>query len=277
MRLGLPGGDEGAFRQSGLSTAGQFHGPQLHVPRLRLGVFRYDGLRGGYDESGGAFYYKNFLHTNETATLEDYNNSACSSSSLTSREYVNHTSLVDHTCETNGYRWYSSIDDDASGSTETESSSFSSNGSTAGAYSPIDSSSSDSISTAVDSSGSSSGTVIGVIVGIIVVIAAIVAIIFFRRRNKEKYQDSQAGRTGSGTSSLEAVANGQRGLWDDDVMITAKRIPRDKLKVKKLLSRGAYGEVYSGVFNKQQVAIKMLIPLRAPVFNTLMRFSLKPK
>ncbi|KAG2849393.1 hypothetical protein PC113_g219 [Phytophthora cactorum] len=52
---------------------------------------------------------------------------------------------------------------------------------------------------------------------------------------------------------------GQKGLWNDDV-ITAKRIPRDKVKVKKLLSRGAFGEVYSGMFNGQQVAVKMLIP-----------------
>ncbi|KAG2781465.1 hypothetical protein Pcac1_g8570 [Phytophthora cactorum] len=60
-------------------------------------------------------------------------------------------------------------------------------------------------------------------------------------------------------ASLRAEMEGQKGLWNDDV-ITAKRIPRDKVKVKKLLSRGAFGEVYSGMFNGQQVAVKMLIP-----------------
>ncbi|KAE8912317.1 hypothetical protein PF005_g27985 [Phytophthora fragariae] len=206
---------------------------------------------GAYGESG---YYKNLLHNNETATIESYNSSACSSNSLTSTECVNRSSLVNHTCESNGYRWYSSLEEAVAES------SASSNESSASGSSHIDASSSGSILTASDTSGNSSGTVVGVIVGIIIAIAAIVAIVFVRRRNKEKYQNSQAGSTqASGTSSLEAAANGQRGLWDDDV-ITAKRIPRDKLKVKKLLSRGAYGEVYSGVFNRQQVAVKMLTP-----------------
>jgi serine/threonine-protein kinase TNNI3K len=51
----------------------------------------------------------------------------------------------------------------------------------------------------------------------------------------------------------------QSGLWDDDI-ITATRIPRSKVCVKKLLCRGAFGEVYCGVFNKQKVAVKMLLP-----------------
>ncbi|POM74232.1 TKL protein kinase [Phytophthora palmivora] len=57
-------------------------------------------------------------------------------------------------------------------------------------------------------------------------------------------------------SLIEAAHN---GIWNDDV-ITAKRIPRDKVKIKKLISRGAYGEVYNGVFNGQPVAVKMLLP-----------------
>lgn len=67
-------------------------------------------------------------------------------------------------------------------------------------------------------------------------------------------------------TSLEAALSGQKGLWNDDV-ITAKRIPRDKVKVKKLISRGAYGEVYTGFFNGQQVAVKMLILPHGPTFN----------
>ncbi|EGZ26985.1 hypothetical protein PHYSODRAFT_421999, partial [Phytophthora sojae] len=49
------------------------------------------------------------------------------------------------------------------------------------------------------------------------------------------------------------------GLWNDDIIV-AKRVPRDKIHVKSLISRGAYGEVYSGRFNRHPVAIKMLIP-----------------
>ncbi|OWZ00314.1 TKL protein kinase [Phytophthora megakarya] len=52
---------------------------------------------------------------------------------------------------------------------------------------------------------------------------------------------------------------GQAGLWNDDV-ITAKRISRTKVVLKKLISRGAYGEVHSGYFNGRDVAIKMLLP-----------------
>lgn len=53
--------------------------------------------------------------------------------------------------------------------------------------------------------------------------------------------------------------NGQTALWSDDV-ITAKRISRDRVTIKKLISRGAYGEVYVGRFYRQVVAVKMLLP-----------------
>ncbi|KAG6612689.1 TKL protein kinase [Phytophthora cinnamomi] len=235
-----------------------FEDPNCTYLDFGLGYSATTDCVGAYDQSGGAFYYKNTLHNNATATLEDYNSSSCSSSSLTSTETVGRSDLVNHACGTNAYRWYSSLDENDGGSAATESSASSTSDSF-----HIDASSSGSISAANESSGSSSGIVVWVVVGIIVVIAAIVAIVFFRRRNKSKYEDSHARPTSStqagSAASLESAVNGQRGLWNDDV-ITAKRIPRDKLHVKKLLSRGAYGEVYSGLFNRQQVAIKMLIP-----------------
>ncbi|RLN91930.1 hypothetical protein BBJ28_00021924 [Nothophytophthora sp. Chile5] len=49
------------------------------------------------------------------------------------------------------------------------------------------------------------------------------------------------------------------GLWDDEVIATA-RIPREKVVVDHLISRGGCGEVYFGLFNNQQVAVKMLLP-----------------
>ncbi|ETK70934.1 TKL protein kinase [Phytophthora nicotianae CJ01A1] len=49
------------------------------------------------------------------------------------------------------------------------------------------------------------------------------------------------------------------GLWDDDVII-AKRIPRDKVHIQTRISQGAFGEVYTGMFNGRGVAVKMLLP-----------------
>ncbi|KAG1705755.1 hypothetical protein DVH05_003506 [Phytophthora capsici] len=49
------------------------------------------------------------------------------------------------------------------------------------------------------------------------------------------------------------------GLWDDEVIIS-NRIPREKVKTLKLISRGAFGEVYTGLYNDDQVAVKMLLP-----------------
>ncbi|KAF4322012.1 hypothetical protein BBO99_00006705 [Phytophthora kernoviae] len=64
-------------------------------------------------------------------------------------------------------------------------------------------------------------------------------------------------RQGTASESKEGAPHGQIGLWDNDA-ITAARVSRDKVRVGKLISRGAYGEVYAGVFNNEQVVVKML-------------------
>lgn len=48
-------------------------------------------------------------------------------------------------------------------------------------------------------------------------------------------------------------------LWRDEAILGA-RVPREKVIVQHLLSRGGYGEVYLGTYNGQQVAVKMLLP-----------------
>ncbi|KAG4064702.1 hypothetical protein PC123_g452 [Phytophthora cactorum] len=186
-------------------------------------------------------YYKNEsnyvigkLEDNGSATLEFYEEEKCLSTSWSSTATVNKATLESHACDAKT-KWYSSKDDQAS----------SSSGSTSG----------DS------SNGLSSGSITGIIGGCIVaLVVGVVVILICLPRAKGKHGSHLTITLLSGDiASLRAEMEGQKGLWNDDV-ITAKRIPRDKVKVKKLLSRGAFGEVYSGMFNGQQVAVKMLIP-----------------
>eukprot|EP00644_Phytophthora_capsici_P015282 jgi/Phyca11/547243/estExt2_Genewise1Plus.C_PHYCAscaffold_240094 len=48
-------------------------------------------------------------------------------------------------------------------------------------------------------------------------------------------------------------------LWDDDAITTA-RIPKDKIDVGPLISRGGFGEVYKGTYNGLTVAVKKMLP-----------------
>ncbi|KAF1321519.1 Tkl protein kinase, partial [Globisporangium splendens] len=51
------------------------------------------------------------------------------------------------------------------------------------------------------------------------------------------------------------------GIWDDEAIVAA-RVPKEKVKVEALISRGGFGEVYRGTYNGQAVAIKSLLPDR---------------
>ncbi|KAE9351979.1 hypothetical protein PR003_g4632 [Phytophthora rubi] len=82
--------------------------------------------------------------------------------------------------------------------------------------------------------------------------------VLLRRRYHAK-DAAYALQVSDSTAILGSAMRSRRGLWDDEI-ITARRIPRDQVHTKKFLCRGGYGEVYSGVFNRQPVAIKMLLP-----------------
>ncbi|ETM02281.1 hypothetical protein L917_01219 [Phytophthora nicotianae] len=111
--------------------------------------------------------------------------------------------------------------------------------------------------------------------GIFVAILVVLTFVYYRRRSRSldntdhdtsqsEYLDQYTPAADQQqTPILESRSinepQGQFGLWNDDI-ITAKRISRRDVQIQNLLSRGAFGEVYTGVFNDKRVAVKMLSP-----------------
>ncbi|ETK90654.1 TKL protein kinase, partial [Phytophthora nicotianae] len=209
---------------------------------------------GAYDKS---YYVIASLNENGSASLKYYNERSCLSSQLYKTDFANKTTLEQHLCDAKAYTWYSSNDvESSSGSNET---SVNDPGKDRGPH----------------EGGLSTAGIIVIVLGLSAFVATIVAVTLFvykRRIQAQSLKDTKATAINSDRSSvalLETPGTGQTGLgrsvlgktglWDDDV-ITAKRIPRDKVQTQKLISRGAFGEVYAGIFNGQQVAIKVLLP-----------------
>ncbi|ETP48461.1 TKL protein kinase [Phytophthora nicotianae P10297] len=192
---------------------------------------------GGYT-ANDSYYVIASLNKDGSASLELYPDRSCLSESLYSVESGDKEAVQTHECDANWFKWYSSNDAaDTSGSTLTS-------GSVSG----------DSSSAAL-----SNGDILGIILGSFVFLMVFLVAVFLRLRQKLKSNASTIDSlSATSAASIEAAIRGQTGLWNDDI-ITTKRIPRDKVQTEKLISRGSFGEVYAGIFNGQQVAVKMLL------------------
>ncbi|RLN15190.1 hypothetical protein BBJ28_00009023 [Nothophytophthora sp. Chile5] len=185
------------------------------------------------------------VEANGSASLQYFEDYPCKSSQWSATYMADKETLDSHECAEDWSKWYYSYEDNSVGSS--------------GSTSPE---TKDDVVIG-PGSGLSTGALVGIVAGCLVVLLIVLAVVFCRkRRSKAKRTETQlptASLQTGNTASLDGILRGQTGLWDDDV-ITAKRIPRDKVRVQKLISRGAFGEVYTGVFNGQQVAVKILPP-----------------
>jgi serine/threonine-protein kinase TNNI3K len=163
--------------------------------------------------------------------------------------YVDKALINSSTCDDNGYRWTYFAE-----SASSSSSSSDVNASGSGISS---------------SSSSNVGIIAGVAGGVVALGLIVVVLLCCRCRSKAKNSahsydtahtpGTQEQRTSSLTDPRQIELLGQEGMWSDDV-ITAKRIPRRDIQMQQLISRGAYGEVYKGVFEDTLVAVKVLSP-----------------
>ncbi|GMF65569.1 unnamed protein product [Phytophthora lilii] len=226
------------------------------------------------------------LYSNGSLSISYYSNDACGGDSF----YVfalDSADVSSGNCIDGAYKVYSSASANGiPGSASTSSAS----GASVSSSSSSAASSGNSATTESGGSSLSTGAIIGIIVGVVVVLLLVAVGLFclwYRRRSKkaegssqftpgeDKYGEGDAypgmvspttghkstvsGTTGNDSNSLGLGPRSLGGLWDDEIVATA-RIPREKVLVQQLISRGGYGEVYYGLFNGQHVAVKMLLP-----------------
>lgn len=64
------------------------------------------------------------------------------------------------------------------------------------------------------------------------------------------------------------------GIWRDPIIASA-RIPFEEIRLRTLLCRGGFGEVFEGVFRDQKVAVKRLLPETRKSIESLEYFMLE--
>ncbi|OWZ19670.1 TKL protein kinase [Phytophthora megakarya] len=177
--------------------------------------------------------------------------------------------ISNHTCVQDRYKFYSSSSDEAAGQSTSSSSSTESSG---------------SVSLSDDSSVIGTGGIIGIAIGSFALVVICITAFLLVRRRRGSQQDELTTPTGftptkgnheslnSSTNQAHSVTDQSSsqerpteltgtitGLWTDEVIVAA-RLPREKVFIKERISRGGYGEVYTGLFNDEVVAVKMLLP-----------------
>ncbi|GMF38560.1 unnamed protein product [Phytophthora lilii] len=221
--------------------------------------------------------------------------------------------LNSNTCDENGYRWtYYSADHPYV--PDSESSSKSESGSGSNTRTPSIASSRDfsrsgsadnmvvdgtdtklSPAVAASTSGSNIGMIAGSAGGAIALVLIAFGFVLYRRRSdkpelprhsqhRSGYLNHSSPATGQRTASLATAyteslgkgPQGQSGLWNDD-LITAKRLARRDVQIQHLLSCGAFGEVYAGVYNDKRVAVKMLSPETRGIISHVNNFLAEAK
>ncbi|EGZ05702.1 hypothetical protein PHYSODRAFT_532919 [Phytophthora sojae] len=197
------------------------------------------------------------LFTNGSALYQLYDNGACGGNAT--RYFVDRATLLNHTCYGGNTKFYTNYDASTSSNSASASGSESTSTSSSGSNSSV----------ANTDARLTAGAIVGIIIGSVALVFFVAAVVFWRSRlssskdTEDTYADYRAATNGRPTmssdpNSQDIAPHGLGGLWDDEVIATA-RIPREKVVVQHLLSRGAYGEVYAGLYNGQLVAIKMLL------------------
>lgn len=143
------------------------------------------------------------------------------------------------------------------------------------------------------SAGMSASSIIGIVVATVGVLLVAVVFVFWRKR-QSRYSsssmktdslrfESTSGRNAGSTGAFKAIPSDRHqqftlnmnggsnsslqshvsqpddGPWSDSAIIAA-RIPMDLIDKQELISRGGFGQVFSGIYNGETVAIKTLLP-----------------
>ncbi|EGZ26959.1 hypothetical protein PHYSODRAFT_474546 [Phytophthora sojae] len=214
-------------------------------------VFRASGKCEQRGDQGD--YVRALLDNNGTASVHYFQDDLCTAESWYGGDDIDMEALDSHLCVLS-QKWYAS---------------------------PGTSRARTSTPVAVTKSSIGTGAIVGLAMGALAVFILIIGSVVHRRRSGDDDVLSPLPSTAcrpltSRHASFQRASSGPSGLWNDDVII-AKRIPKDKVHVEQLVSRGAFGEVYMGLYNHKRVAVKMLLPQMRGYINKVNEFLTEAK